>query len=420
MFTGVVSPTKKISQFEGNCFQEIEMEMNFANDDDSMVQVTVKTSKPRSLWCSDVFLYANTEMYWVNDIFTHGHHSFRLSVPNKDSLEDLKVHGMETYLFCEPLKDEMLSVITTLKAFIGGLGKNGKIPLFEPGVPEYMLEANKEFLKWGINWDMQKRNIQKVTIDPSLISSGDWLPISRFDGLDPLIMYGTGSHVGHSVMALWFENFGKRELYIVESQSGWYWPTNRIQRTRWENWIQYAEDADFHVTHMPLSPEQRAKFNETAAREFFFKTQGLPYGYHNFLYGWVDTPEDNWPLMLPKDLVPVAFSILEHITKNTTDIFFSASLNKKLGTQGLNISGIAAASGEKGLKIADVMAMVEEDGMKYTGFWHDGEAMVCSAYVAALWKAGGVFGDKEVNAVEFTPKDLYQLKIFDENFKRPE
>ena len=138
------------------------------------------------------------------------------------------------------------------------------------------------------------------------------------------------------------------------------------------------------------------------------------------LYGWIDTPEDNWPLMLPKDLVPVGFSILERLAHNVTDIFFSAGLNKKLGTHGLNISGIAAASAEKGLKIADIMAIVEEDGWLYEGQYHDGMSMVCSSYVAALWKAAGIFGDKEVNAVEFTPKDLYELNFFDENFKRPQ
>jgi len=35
----------------------------------------------------------------------------------------------------------------------------------------------------------------------------------RLDGLDPMIMYGTGSRVGHNVMALRFDG----ELYVVES-----------------------------------------------------------------------------------------------------------------------------------------------------------------------------------------------------------
>lgn len=35
----------------------------------------------------------------------------------------------------------------------------------------------------------------------------------RLDGLDPIIMYGSGSHAGHSTMALRFDG----DLYIVES-----------------------------------------------------------------------------------------------------------------------------------------------------------------------------------------------------------
>lgn len=241
----------------------------------------------------------------------------------------------------------------------------------------------------------------------------------RLDGLDPMIMYGTGSHVGHSVLALWFEEDGKRELYIVESQDAWYWPVKRLQRNRFSVWLKMAEKASFHVAHMPLSEEMRAKFNETAAREFFFKTQGLPYGFHNFLYGWIDTADDNWPVMLPKDLVPVGFSIFEKFDKNTTDIFLSSGLNKRLGTKDLDVAGIAAEAAKRGMKFGDVMAMVEEDGWTYEGFYHDGEAMVCSAYVAAMWKAGGLFGDLKINANEFTPKDLYQVKLFNPDFKRP-
>lgn len=83
----------------------------------------------------------------------------------------------------------------------------------------------------------------------------------RLDGLDPIIMYGSGTHAGHSTVAMRFDG----ELYVIESQDGWYWPHNGIQRNKWSDWIQWAEDASFHVAHMPLSAEARAKFNEKAA-----------------------------------------------------------------------------------------------------------------------------------------------------------
>jgi hypothetical protein len=50
--------------------------------------------------------------------------------------------------------------------------------------------------------------------------------------------------------------------------------------------------------------------------------EGLPYGYHNFLFGWIDTPYDNLPPLLPPGLIPIAFSLLEGIAKETADLFF--------------------------------------------------------------------------------------------------
>jgi len=155
----------------------------------------------------------------------------------------------------------------------------------------------------------------------------------RLDGLDPIIMYGTGSHAGHSTMALRFEG----ELYIVESQDAWYWPVHNIQRNKFADWIQYAENCDFHVVYMPLNAEARAKFNETAAQQFFFSTEGNPYGYYNFLFGWIDTPEDNWPPLLPAYFAPIAFSIVGKIAPKTMDIFFNQAINHRLGTSGLDM-----------------------------------------------------------------------------------
>jgi hypothetical protein len=231
-----------------------------------------------------------------------------------------------------------------------------------------------------------------------------------------MIMYGTGSHSGHSVAALRMEG----KLYIVESQDAWYFPTHRIQRTLFSEWIQYAENCDFAVVHMPLSEEQRAKFDQASAEKWFYGVEGLPYGYHNFLYSWIDTPEDNLPKLLPVDLVPIVFAIIEKFDKNLTDEFFTQSLNFKLGTKGLDIAGIAAEGAKRGLNVSDVMALTEQDGWKYTGEWHDGESMVCSCFVAGLWKAAGLFGDMEVNAVEFSPKDVYQVDFFAKDVVRPQ
>ena len=124
-----------------------------------------------------------------------------------------------------------------------------------------MEKANVEFLSQAAGIQLEERTTQKVEIDPDLIQSGDFLAIMRLDGLDPIIMYGTGSHIGHSTMALRFDG----ELYVVESQDAWYWPTHGLQRTKWADWIKQAEDASFHVSWLPLKKDVAEKFDEQAA-----------------------------------------------------------------------------------------------------------------------------------------------------------
>jgi len=239
----------------------------------------------------------------------------------------------------------------------------------------------------------------------------------RLDGLDPLLMYGTGSHVGHTTMALRFDG----ELYVVESQDAWYWPTHGLQRTKWADWIKQADDADFHVTWLPLRADIRARFSEKAANEFFFETQGLPYGYHNFLYAGVDTPTGNMPPLMPNDLVPVIFAVMEKVAPHKTFVFFTEALNKRLGTQGLDIQQIVEVAAERGLGIEDVMAMTELDGWQYTSESpRDGLSYVCCTYVAAMYKAAGLFMDMDIQATEFSPLDVYSLDFFDVTYPRPE
>lgn len=159
IFTGTMKPGEKIDTFKGNCFEEIQMQMDFANDEKTEVQVVVEAKKKKNLFCSDVFFYGNTEVLWLEDLFFSGKHTFKLKLPTDAAKIDMNANGLHAYMFCEPLKDELLSVITTLKAFIGGLGDHGKTPFNQPEVPEYMEKANVEFMKWGLNYTMEERKI---------------------------------------------------------------------------------------------------------------------------------------------------------------------------------------------------------------------------------------------------------------------
>ena len=256
-FTGQISEKNNKITFDGNCFEETTFEFVYDDARPSEVKVIATMEKPRTSTCSDFYLFGNTEIQHAENFFFHGKHTLTFKAPTEDAIIDLKAFGLETYLFCEDLQDELLSVFTSLKAFIGGLGMHGKTALFDPKVPAYMEAANIRFMKWALNIELEERSVQKVEIPEENIQSGDYFAVMRLDGLDPMIMFGTGSRSGHSVMAMRFDG----ELYIVESQDAWYWPTHRIQRTPFKAWLRFAENCDFHVVHMPLNKEMRAKFD---------------------------------------------------------------------------------------------------------------------------------------------------------------
>jgi len=62
----------------------------------------------------------------------------------------------------------------------------------------------------------------------------------------------------------------------------------------------------------------------------FSQTQWLPYGYHNFIYGWIDTPNGNFPPLLAQEFLPMLGAIIEHVSPPAAYKTFLAGLNKRM------------------------------------------------------------------------------------------
>jgi len=86
----------------------------------------------------------------------------------------------------------------------------------------------------------------------------------------------------------------------------------------------------------------------------------------------------------------------------------------RLKTNGLNMGEIAVEINNRGLDLPQLISQVEKDGWWYS----DGYSYVCSAFVAACYKAAGLLSN--IEATEFTPRDVYTLSVYDANFKVPE
>lgn len=224
-----------------------------------------------------------------------------------------------------------------------------------------------------------------------------------------LLQYGTGSYSGHSVTAIWDKKDG--ELYICESQDGGYWPlATGIQRTPYEKWMEYAVKADYNVAHIPLRKDLADKYDEEKVWEFFKEVQGMPFGFRNMIFSWVDTENENFPDILDLDFLYISLTILEGIDKKLGSLMQGEALNKRLGTTDLDLKSIVVEAHKQNKTIHSLFAEVEKEGQMYS----DGIQYVCSCFVIATQKRAGIFGDLELNATEFTSKDVYELKIFDE------
>lgn len=181
---------------------------------------------------------ANTEVFHIEDDLMRGNHKISLTMATPEAQADFAFGGIKVYMFCDGIVHEIESLLTTLECFVGGLSDHPKLPIIGSHVPPYMAEANLEFIKESMGLAIEKRPTHTVEIDENLVKSGDFFLIMRLDGLDPMIMWGTGSHGAHCTMAMWFDDGkGGQELYVVESQDAWYWPTAGLQRTPFKTWL---------------------------------------------------------------------------------------------------------------------------------------------------------------------------------------
>jgi len=223
-------------------------------------------------------------------------------------------------------------------------------------------------------------------------------------------MYGTGGHTDHTAVALWNEG----ELYVCESVL----PT--VICTPYDDWFSFGENSTRSVSWLRLSPELLAKFNETAANEWVKQMTGLPYGLRNFIFGWIDTVSDNYPFPLTIGHISVGFPLVERVYPEVS-ILWKEALNIRMGTFNLSTEEIIELLDKRNMSLAELIAIPEQDDWVYPSVPHPGKSMVCDVFLLGVYKAAGIFGNmtNEFQATEMTPKDSYQLKIFDSEWKMP-
>eukprot|EP01098_Paradermamoeba_levis_P015413 TRINITY_DN782_c0_g1_i5.p1 TRINITY_DN782_c0_g1~~TRINITY_DN782_c0_g1_i5.p1 ORF type:complete len:430 (+),score=164.24 TRINITY_DN782_c0_g1_i5:326-1615(+) len=378
----------------------------------------MQVEKPTSRLCNDYYLFGTMSGISLKSFFFRGKHSITWKFKNLTDAEkwDVSQNGIRVFRFIVGETEAIKSLFETVDLFLPAL--------LNQAVPEKTAELNLKFLAGYAQLSMPKRSVQEVPLNESEIHSGDFFGVIRLDGLDPMLAWGMGANTGHTTVALRIDGV----LYVCESTTNSkYWPTNGIQKTPYAQWIKQAKAASYNVVHLPLSPDARSKFDEKKAADWFLKTaQGLPYGFHNMLFTWIDTISDNYPCLPPDystyclshQLVQVGAGFLDTLDSKLGQLMFNQALNKRAQTTNLPTVNVAYAAAQKGVKWEDLLIIPEQDSWIY----NDGYSMVCDVFVCEIWKEGGIFGNltDQIQCTEFTNWDAYALKIFDSKYVRPQ
>ena len=380
------------------------------------ITLTLQNFNKTDTFCSELFFFHTSDHNYLQFVAFQGEHNIVLKRITQDDKDEIKINGIKLYSFCSSFINTIKSVLKTFKAFYGGLGldPNAKNPKFRPTLQKDVEKANLRILELFNHYTPERRkNNTIVNIDKNIVKSGDAILISRMDGLDPMIMIGSGGRAGHTCVCSWIDG----ELYVLESQDAWYWPRHGIQKNKWDDWIQWAHNADFNVVLLPLKEEYRQKLDVDKANSWFNnEVEGLPYGYHNFIFTWIDTTTKNFPFITTHEFVELVFSLLSKIYPKGSDLIITEALNLRLGKKGLTFQQTVVEAARQGKTFEELIAMPELEEYEY----HDGLNYVCGCFVAAYYEHGGLFGDITILPNEFTPRDIYTLDIFDKEFKKPQ
>jgi hypothetical protein len=426
---GDAIPDGDVLQYSTPCFGSVSVTASSINE--TYVTLSVTTSNQLAWFCSDAYLIVGGGAISVQEFDEEKTYSVGFDVSQGVSTDAgkwyLKQTGIRMLKFRDNLIDTIGELIDTVVLLLG---------FAVSPIPEDTLAANLQFIQTYIEVSPRMQPVTQLrtagpivakSINQSYIQSGDALLVLRPDGLDPMIGWGEGDTIGHSTVALWING----ELNVCESTtSDAYWPTNGIQCHKYDDWVNLAVVAEHNVVLVPLSPQFASAFDASKALDFFRANEGLDYGFQVFLFGWLDTANNNFPCV-PSDYTvcltavtaEVVAMLVDEFMGSTSENIFRQALQHRAGLWPSNASVaecLMTAQQELNLNFTQLYTIVERDDWVYnttkSGVPAVGPSMVCCVFVCNIWKAAGVFGNltSEIQCAEQTLWDIFSMKIFDD------
>ncbi|KAK4386983.1 hypothetical protein Sango_2568900 [Sesamum angolense] len=410
-FVGAATASNNsLLNWKGACFYNSTAWLEFHNNSGSEFgggTLHIKVNNAHSWTCMDLYVFATPfRVTWDYYLLSREHTIDFKEWESEAEYEYVKNRGVSIFLMQAGMLGTLQALWEVFPLFTNtGWGEN----------------SNLAFLKKHMGASFEERPqpwVTNITVED--IHSGDFLALSkirgRWGGFETLEKWVTGSYAGHSAVCL-RDSEGK--LWVAESGHENEKGEDVIAILPWDEWWEFEltkDDSNPHIALLPLHPELRTKFNETAAWEYAKSMSGKPYGYHNLIFSWIDTISGNYPAPLDAHLVASVMTVWTQMQPAYAANMWNEALNKRLGSQNLSLSEVLVEVEKRGSSFGELLAISEQDDWVYA----DGKSTSCVAFVFELYKEAGLFGKlaSSIQVTEFTIKDAYSLKFFENNSSR--
>ncbi|CAM8890865.1 unnamed protein product [Rhodiola kirilowii] len=409
-FVGAASCNSQTLEWKGACFYKNTAWMEFHNKTGSQFgggTLHIKVENAHSWTCMDLYVFATPYRVTWDYYFISREHTLEIKEwEGKAEYEYVKNRGISIFLMEAGMLGTLQALWDVYPLFSNtGWGEN----------------SNLGFLEKHMGASFETRPQPWYTnISTEDVHSGDFLAISkirgRWGGFETLEKWVSGSYAGHSAVCL---KDHEGNLWVGESGHENDEGEDVIAVMPWDEWWEFEltkDDSNPHIALLPLHPDIRAKFNETAAWEYARSMEGKPYGYHNLIFSWIDTIDGNYPPPLDAHLIASVMTMWNQVQPAYAANMWNEALNKRLGTENLTLPEILVETEKRGSSFGELLTVPEQDDWLYT----DGKSTSCVAFVLEMYKEAGLFNpiSESVQVTEFTIKDAYSLNFFETDSKR--
>ena len=404
-------------KYKNHCFKDNTITLIDQTNDSITLELTANNAT--SYLCNDIYLFFTSSIHQVKMIYFKGTSIITINYLTANQLREINSNGMRIFAFCDNVPRTLTSTYKTANFIMTN-------PAPEPGEPKQtkflfsmlpewkydfdaIAEEHVEFLKTYAHLNMKKRVGYENTVLPveKYIKSGDFIGLHEIvSGESCLIQYGCGSAISHSAIAI--RHPVTNELYVAEAED-----RGLLLKT----YKEFLEDniVTMHsIAWFPLREEYSKRFDSRKAWDWTQKRVGQAYGMSNFISGPIDTLDGNTPEYLALEHVMLIVAIMEAVSPKTARQYLIDGLNVRIGTNFTTLQEVTEEISRRNKTVEEVLIMPEREDYIYP----NGENWVCSSFVVGIMKEGGIFGDIEIEPHEFTPRDIYQMDIYDKEFRK--